>query len=173
MPNFTVKDIKHTSQDIETGFPKLVIGNSKFISFPDKGFKSKYEFNEWMYFEGPIVLSKDGSVYRVAASGLGGFSTKPFSAYYSPRQRFSGTSFSPTVGKEYSGAQIWSNYNKSGGTFSFSGVRTGTYLCLEAGRVYSNYTPPSEPTWIGGRYTGGSPGYWSTSITPSKFKRVD
>lgn len=178
MPNFTVKDIKHTPQgDVNTGFPKLVIGGSKFISFPDKGFKSKYEFNEWMYFEGPVVLSKDGARYRVAASGLGGFSTAPFSAYYCPYQQFSGNSFSPSVGEKYSGAQIWSNYNVSDGVFSFSGARTGTYLCLAAGRVYSHYTPPVPPSvdYIGGTYfySSGSPGYWTTEITPSKFKRVD
>ena len=178
MPNFTVKDIKHTPQgDVNTGFPKLVIGGSKFISFPDKGFKSKYEFNEWMYFEGPVVLSKDGSRYRIAASGLGGFSTAPFSAYYCPYQRFSGNSFSPSVGEKYSGAQIWSNYNVSSGVFSFSGARTGTYLCLEAGRVYSHYTPPVLPSvnYFGGIYfySSGRNGYWTTEITPSKFKRVD
>ena len=178
MPNFTVKNIKHTPQgNLNTGFPKLVIGGSKFLSFPDKGFHSKYEFNEWMYFEGPVVLSKDGRRYRIAASGLGGFSTAPFSAYYCPYQQFSGNSFSPVTGQYYSGAQIWSNYNVWGGVFSFSGSRTGTYLCLAAGRVYSHYTPPVAPSvdHIGGFYFyhSGSPGYWTTEITPSKFKRVD
>lgn len=177
MPNFTVKDIKHTPVDANTGFPKLAIGGSKFISFPDKGFKSKYEFNEWMYFEGPVVLSKDGARYRVAASGLGGFSTAPFSAYFCPYQQISGNSFSPSVGSLYSGAQIWSNYNVSDGVFSFSGARTGTYLCLATGRVYSHYTPPVQPSvnYIGDAfvYSRGYPGYWTTEITPSKFKRVD
>ena len=178
MPNFTVKNIKHTPQgDFNTGFPKLVIGGSKFLSFPDKGFQSKYEYNEFMYFEGPVVLSKDGRRYRIAASGLGGYSTAPFSAYYCPYQQFSGNSFSPVVGIYYSGAQIWSNYNVSDGVFSFSGARTGTYLCLAAGRVYSHYTPPvaASVDYIGGTYfySSGSPGYWTTEITPSKFKRVD
>ena len=178
MPNFTVKNIKHTPQgNLNTGFPKLVIGGSKFISFPDRGFQSKYEFNEWMYFEGPVVLSKNGGRYRVAASGLGGFSTAPFLAYYCPYQQVSGNSFSPAVGNYYSGAQIWSNYNVYGGVFSFSGARNGTYLCLAAGRVYSHYTPPVPPSadyWGGSwHYHSGSPGYWTTEITPSKFKRVD
>ena len=130
-----------------------------------------------MYFEGPVVLSKDGRRYRVAASGLGGYSTAPFSAYYCPYQQVSGNSFSPTVGNYYNGAQIWSNYNVSDGVFSFSGARNGTYLCLAAGRVYSHYTPPVAPSvdCIGGFYFyhDGSPGYWTTEITPSKFKRVD
>src|SRR5574344_353117 len=178
MPNFTVKDIKHTPQgDVNTGFPKLVISGSKFISFPDNGFKSKYEFNGWMYFEGPVVLSKDGRRYRVAASGLGGFSTVPFSAYFCPYQQFSGNYFSPSVGGYYSGAQIWSNYNVSNGVFYFSGARTGTYLWIASGRVYSHYTPPVSPSghYWGGRlvYSSGSPGYWTTEITPSTFKRVD
>ena len=182
MPNFTAKNIKHTPQgDLNTGFPKLVIGGSKFISFPDKGFQSKYEFNEWMYFEGPVVLSKDGRRYRVAASGLGGFSTRPFSAYYCPNQSISNTSFSPQVGGYYSGAQIWSNFIVSNGTFAFSGAKTGTYICLEAGSGYSHYTPGSPSHYENsntGPYTwqewvNESPGYWTTQITPSKFKRVD
>lgn len=183
MPNFNVNNIKHTPLNINNGFPKLVISGSKFISFPDAGFKSKYEFNEWMYFEGPVVLSKDGRRFRLAASGLGGFSTRPISAYYCPNQSVSNSSFSPQVGGYYSGAQIWSNYNLGGGTFSFSGAQTGTYLCLEAGGVYSHWTPPTSGYYVSGSsgyggyggniWISGSPGYWTTQITPSKFKRVD
>ena len=72
MTTFYVDNIKHTSHtNKSTGFPKLVVNGSYFLAFPDKGYKGKYEFSEWMYFEGPIVLTKDNTRYRVAASSLG------------------------------------------------------------------------------------------------------
>ena len=169
MTTFYVDDIKHESHSNKsTGFPKLVVNGSYFLAFPDKGYKGKYEFSEWMYFEGPIVLTKDNTRYRVAASGLGGFSTARFNAYFSHASAVSSVDYRPAVGSYYPGSKIFSNYWTSGGTIYLSGARSGTYLCLAAGRVYSHWNPP---TW--GGYGGSSRGYWSTSVTASTFKRTD
>ena len=186
MTTFYVDDIKHESHSNKsTGFPKLVVNGSYFLAFPDKGYKGKYEFSDWMYFEGPIVLTKDNTRYRVAASGLGGFSTARFNAYFSHASAVSSVDYRPTVGSYYPGSKIFSNYWTSGGTIYLSGARSGTYLCLAAGRVYSHYVPGSY--WGGGGYWsswsswsrygygggGSSGGYWSTSVTASTFKRTD
>ncbi len=183
MTTFYVDNIKHTSHSNKsTGFPKLVVNGSYFLAFPDKGYKGKYEFSEWMYFEGPIVLTKDNTRYRVAASGIGGFSTARFNAYFSHASAVSNVDYRPTVGSYYPGSKIFSNYSTSGGTIYFSGSRSGTYLCLAAGRVYSHWNPP---TW--GGYGGygwrswrswrswydDSDGYWSVDVRPSTFKRTD
>lgn len=166
MTTFYANGIKHTNHtNKSTGFPKLVVNGSYFLAFPDKGYKSKYEFSEWMYFEGPIVLTKDNKRYRVAASGIGGFSTAKFDAYFSLESEVSSVDYRPTVGAYYSGSKIFSNYSTSGGTIYLSGARSGTYLCLAAGRVYSHYVPG----W--GYYSYG--GYWTTSVTASTFKRTD
>ena len=180
MTTFYVDNIKHTSHSNKsTGFPKLVVNGSYFLAFPDKGYKGKYEFSEWMYFEGPIVLTKDNTRYRVAASGIGGFSTARFNAYFSHTSAVSSVDYRPTVGSYYPGSKIFSNYSTSGGTIYLSGARSGTYLCLAAGRVYSHWNPP---TWGGyGGYGwrswrswyGGSDGYWSVDVRPSTFKRVE
>lgn len=166
MTTFYVDNIKHASHSNKsTGFPKLVVNGSYFLAFPDKGYKGKYEFSEWMYFEGPIVLTKDNTRYRVAASGIGGFSTARFNAYFSHASTVTSVDYRPTVGAYYSGSKIFSNYSTSGGTIYLSGARSGTYLCLAAGRVYSHYVPG----W--GYYSYG--GYWTTSVTASTFKRTD
>ena len=168
MTTFYVDNIKHTSHSNKsTGFPKLVVNGSYFLAFPDKGYKGKYEFSEWMYFEGPIVLTKDNRRYRVAASGIGGFSTARFNAYFSHASTVSSVDYSPTVGSYYSGSKIFSNYSTSGGTIYLSGARSGTYLCLAAGRVYSHYVPG----WSYGYHSYD--GYWTTSVTASTFKRTD
>lgn len=171
MTTFYANGIKHTDYTNKaTGFPKLLVNGSYFLAFPDKGYKSKYEFSDWMYFEGPIVLTKDGTRYRVAASGLGGFSTVPYNAYFSYGSAVSSVDYRPTVGKYYPGSQIYSNVSYSGGTIYFSGNRSGTHLCLAAGRVYSHWTPG----YWGGYYNNmWYPGYWTTSATVSRFKRVD
>ena len=193
MTTFYVDDIKHTSHSNKsTGFPKLVVNGSYFLAFPDRGYKSKYEFSEWMYFEGPIVLTKDNTRYRVAASGIGGFSTARFNAYFSYGSGVSNVDYRPTVGAYYSGSQVYSNYSISDGTIYFSGSRAGTYLCLASGRVYSHWTPgywtvttvvgPSHSVYGYGYGGGGGgsidiptwhPGYWTTSVTASTFKRTD
>ena len=174
MTTFYVDDIKHTSHSNKsTGFPKLVVNGSYFLAFPDKGYKGKYEFSEWMYFEGPIVLTKDNRRYRVAASGIGGFSTARFNAYFSHESTVSSVDYSPTVGSYYSGSKIFSNYSTSGGTIYLSGARSGTYLCLAAGRVYSHWNPPTWGGYGGYGWYGGSDGYWSVDVRPSTFKRVE
>ena len=183
MTTFYANGIKHTNHTNKaTGFPKLVVNSSYFLAFPDKGYKSKYEFSDWMYFEGPIVLTKDNKRYRVAASGIGGFSTAKFDAYFSLKSEVSSVDYVPTVGSYYPGSQVYSDYSISDGTINFSGARGGTYLCLAAGRVYSHWTPghwdddggngyggygygDSDPTW--------HEGYWTTSVKPSSFKRTD
>ena len=168
MTTFYVDNIEHTSHSNKsTGFPKLVVNGSYFLAFPDKGYKGKYEFSEWMYFEGPIVLTKDNTRYRVAASGIGGFSTARFNAYFSHADAVSSVDYRPTVGSYYPGSKIFSNYSISGGTIYLSGPKPGTYLCLAAGRVYSHYTP----SWGYGYWW--HPGYWTTSVTASTFKRTD
>ena len=180
MTTFYVDNIKHTNHSNKsTGFPKLVVNGSYFLAFPDKGYKGKYEFSDWMYFEGPIVLTKDNTRYRVAASGLGGFSTARFNAYFSHASTVFNADYRPTVGAYYSGSKIFSNYWTSDGTIYLSGTRSGTYLCLAAGRVYSYYV--RESYWSGwSRYGygyggggGSSGGYWATSVTASSFKRTD
>ena len=191
MTTFYANGIKHTNHTNKaTGFPKLVVNGSYFLAFPDKGYKSKYEFSEWMYFEGPIVLTKNGKRYRVAASGIGGFSTARFNAYFSHASNVSDVDYRPTVGEYYSGWKIFSNYSVSDGTIKFSGSRAGTYLCLTAGRVYSHWTPghwEDDDDDGGGGYggygyggSGGNagdptwhPGYWTTEVTASSFKRTD
>ena len=183
MTTFYVDDIKHTNYtNKSTGFPKLVVNGSYFLAFPDKGYKGKYEFSDWMYFEGPIVLTKDNTRYRVAASGLGGFSTARFNAYFSHASAVFNADYRPTVGSYYPGSKIFSNYWTSGGSIYLSGARSGTYLCLAAGRVYSYYVHESYwGSWSGwsryGYYGGGgggsSGGYWTTSVTASTFKRTD
>ena len=184
MTTFYVDNIKHESHSNKsTGFPKLVVNGSYFLAFPDKGYKGKYEFSEWMYFEGPIVLTKDNTRYRVAASGIGGFSTARFNAYFSHASTVSSVDYRPTVGSYYPGSKIFSNYWTSGGTIYLSDARSGTYLCLAAGRVYSHWTPGWWSSWSGwsryGYYGGGGggptwhEGYWSTSVTASAFKRTD
>ena len=171
MTTFYANGIKHTNHTNKaTGFPKLVVNGSHFLAFPDKGYKSKYEFSEWMYFEGPIVLTKNGKRYRVAATGLGGFSTAKFNAYFSHASTVSDVDYRPTVGEYYSGSKIFSNYSVSDGTIKFSGSRAGTYLCLAAGRVYSHWTPG---WWSPGYYGGWNEGYWTTEVTTSSFKRTD
>ena len=168
MTTFYANGIKHTNHTNKaTGFPKLVVNSSYFLAFPDRGYKSKYEFGEWMYFEGPIVLTKDNKRYRVAASGIGGFSTAKFDAYFSLESEVSSVDYVPTVGSYYPGSKIFSNYSTSGGTIYLSGARSGTYLCLAAGRVYSHYVPG----WGYGYHSYG--GYWTTSVTASAFKRTD
>ena len=174
MTTFYVDNIKHTSHSNKsTGFPKLVVNGSYFLAFPDKGYKGKYEFSEWMYFEGPIVLTKDNTRYRVAASGIGGFSTARFNAYFSHASAVSNVDYRPTVGSYYPGSKIFSNYSTSGGTIYFSGARGGTYLCLAAGRVYSHWNPPTWGSYNGYGWYGGSNGYWSVDVRPSTFKRVE
>ena len=179
MTTFYVDNIKHTSHSNKsTGFPKLVVNGSYFLAFPDKGYKGKYEFSEWMYFEGPIVLTKGNARYRVAASGIGGFSTARFNAYFSHTSAVSSVDYRPTVGSYYPGSKIFSNYSTSGGTIYLTGARSGTYLCLAAGRVYSHWTPGWWSSSYSGGYYGGwdfvwNPGYWTTSVTASTFKRTD
>ena len=184
MTTFYVDNIKHKSHSNKsTGFPKLVVNGSYFLAFPDKGYKGKYEFSDWMYFEGPIVLTKGNTRYRVAASGLGGFSTARFNAYFSHASAVSSVDYRPTVGSYYPGSKIFSNYWTSGGTIYLSGTRSGTYLCLAAGRVYSHYVYSYWSSWSSwsswsryGYYGGGggsSSGYWATSVTASTFKRTD
>ena len=174
MTTFYANGIKHTNHTNKaTGFPKLVVNGSYFLAFPDKGYKSKYEFSEWMYFEGPIVLTKNGKRYRVAASGLGGFSTIKFNAYFSLGSTVSDVDYRPTVGSYYPGSQVYNDYSINGGTIKFSGSRAGTYLCLTSGRVYSHWTPGY---WEYDEYHIHSywhDGYWTTSVEPSSFKRVD
>lgn len=193
MTVFYANGIKHTHHtNKSTGFPKLIVNGSYFLAFPDKGYKSKYEFGEWMYFEGPVVLTKNGTRYRVAASGLGGFSTARYNAYFSYGSGVSNVDYRPTVGSYYPGSQIYSNYSVSDGTIYFSGNRSGTHLCLSSGRVYSHWTPGwwTQTTTVipgsggyGYGYGGGGggiittpvwhPGYWTTSVEPSSFKQVD
>ena len=186
MTIFYVDDIKHKSHSNKsTGFPKLVVNGSYFLAFPDKGYKGQYEFSDWMYFEGPIVLTKDGKRYRVAASGLGGFSTIKFNAYFSLASQVSNVDYRPTVGSYYPGSQVYSNYSVSGGTIYFSGNRSGTYECLSSGRVYSHWTPGY---WYEDRDSWRDPhgnwhytdykwywheGYWTTSVTASSFRQVE
>ena len=173
MTTFYANGIKHTNHTNKaTGFPKLVVNSSYFLAFPDKGYKSKYEFSEWMYFEGPIVLTKDNKRYRVAATGLGGFSTAKFDAYFSLESEVSSVDYRPTVGEYYSGSKIFSNYSTSGGTIYLSGARSGTYLCLAAGRVYSHWAANGHFDHYGHWYQGYG-GYWTTSVTASSFKRTD
>ena len=172
MTTFYANGIKHTNHTNKaTGFPKLVVNSSYFLAFPDKGYKGKYEFSDWMYFEGPIVLTKNGKRYRVAATGLGGFSTVKFDAYFSLGSEVSKVDYVPTVGSYYPGSQVYSDYSISDGTINFSGSRAGTYLCLSAGRVYSHWTPGSWKHEYGGTYW--HEGYWTTSVKPSSFKRVN
>ena len=180
MTTFYANGIKHTNHTNKaTGFPKLVVNSSYFLAFTDKGYKSKYEFGEWMYFEGPIVLTKDNKRYRVAASGIGGFSTAKFNAYFSLKSEVSSVDYVPTVGSYYPGSKIFSNYSTSGGTIYLSGARSGTYLCLAAGRVYSHWNPPTWGGYSGysgygwRSWHGGSDGYWSVDVRPSTFKRVE
>lgn len=186
MTIFYVDDIKHKSHSNKsTGFPKLVVNGSYFLAFPDKGYKGQYEFSDWMYFEGPIVLTKDGKRYRVAASGLGGFSTIRFNAYFSLGSAVSNVDYRPTVGSYYPGSQVYSNYSISGGTIYLSGNKSGTYECLSSGRVYSHWTPGywyrDHAHWIDhqGNYQTGNrewywrEGYWTTSVEPSSFRQVE
>lgn len=182
MTTFYANGIKHKSHSNKsTGFPKLLVNGSYFLAFPDKGYKSKYEFSEWMYFEGPIVLTKDNTRYRVAASGLGGFSTIRFNAYFSLGSAVSNVDYRPTVGKYYPGSQIYSNYSISDGTIYLSGNRSGTYECLSSGRVYSHWTPgysywspPHDDNgwWVSGKWYWHE-GYWSTEVKPSSFRQVE
>ena len=172
MTTFYVDNIKHTNHSNKsTGFPKLVVNGSYFLAFPDKGYKGKYEFSEWMYFEGPIVLTKDGKRYRVAASGIGGFSTARFDAYFSLGSAVSDGDYRPTVGSYYPGSQVYSDYSISGRTIYLSGNRSGTYECLSSGRVYSHWTPGYHYWWHGHLYW--HEGYWSYDVKKSTFKRVD
>ena len=186
MTIFYVDGIKHKSHSNKsTSFPKLVVNGSYFLAFPDKGYKGQYEFSDWMYFEGPIVLTKDGKRYRVAASGLGGFSTIKFNAYFSLGSAVSNVDYRPTVGSYYPGSQVYSNYSVSGGTIYLSGNKSGTYECLSSGRVYSHWTPgywyrdrggwfDPQGTW---HYTNFEwywhEGYWTTSVEPSSFRQVE
>lgn len=186
MTTFYVDDIKHTNHmNKSTGFPKLVVNGSYFLAFPDKGYKGKYEFSDWMYFEGPIVLTKDNKRYRVAATGLGGFSTVKFNAYFSLGSAVSNVDYRPTVGSYYPGSQVYSNYSISGGTIYLSGNRSGTYQCLSSGRVYSHWTP-GYSYWVQYYYDEHGiyhylvypkqywhKGYWSTEVKASSFKRVE
>ena len=186
MTIFYVDDIKHKSHSNKsTGFPKLVVNGSYFLAFPDKGYKGQYEFSDWMYFEGPIVLTKEGKRYRVAASGLGGFSTIKFNAYFSLGSAVSNVDYRPTVGSYYPGSQVYSNYSVSGGTIYLSGNRAGTYECLSSGRVYSHWTP-GYYYWVHYYYDGQGnyrflpnparywhEGYWSTEVKPSSFRQVE
>lgn len=186
MTIFYVDDIKHKSHSNKsTGFPKLVVNGSYFLAFPDKGYKGQYEFSDWMYFEGPIVLTKDNTRYRVAASGLGGFSTIKFNAYFSLGSAVSSVDYRPTVGSYYPGSQVYSNYSVSGGTIYLSGNRAGTYECLSSGRVYSHWTP-GYYYWVHHYYDElgnyrflpnpkqyWHEGYWSTEVKPSSFRQVE
>ena len=99
------------------------------------------------------------------------FSTVKFNAYFSLESEVSSVDYVPTVGSYYPGSQVYSDYSISDGTINFSGSRAGTYLCLVAGRVYSHWTPGQWDHYNGGSYW--HEGYWTTSVEPSSFKRVN